>query len=343
MVRESGRPRRLLWARSGWAAVVVVVAAGVAAVPMAASGGVRVPAAGTISTVAGGPGGPAKATRVALGQTYGLASAGGAVYLTDSEAGGSVARRVGPRGWVSISAGTGAAGPLGDHGAAVRASLNGARGVAVDSFGNLVIVDMYDQRVRVVAASTGTFYGQPMTARRIYTVAGGGPGGLGDGGPATSAGLYFPAGVAVDGAGNLVIADTEDQRVRVVAAHAGTFYGQAMTTGDIYTVAGTGTFGFSGDGGPATSADLAYPEGVAVDGAGNLLIADLSNNRIRVVAASTGTFYGQAMTGGDIYTVAGDRHRGVLRRRRPGHQRRPQHPVRGGGGRRGQPAARRHR
>ena len=110
----------------------------------------------------------------------------------------------------------------------------------------------------------------------------------------------------MDGAGNLLIADTGNNRVRVVAASTGTFYGQAMTAGDIYTVAGDGTGGFSGDGGPATSAELDYPAGVAVDGAGNLVIADTGNNRVRVVAASTGTFYGQAMTAGDIYTVAGD-------------------------------------
>ena len=79
------------------------------------------------------------------------------------------------------------------------------------------------------------------------------------------------------GSGNLVIADTFNQRVRVVAASTGTFYGRAMTAGDIYTVAGDGTEGFSGDGGPATSAELYAPAGVAVDGAGNLVIADTDN------------------------------------------------------------------
>ncbi len=127
-----------------------------------------------------------------------------------------------------------------------------------------------------------------------------------------------------------------------MAASTGTFYGQAMTAGDIYTMAGNGTAGFSGDGGPATSAELNGPGGVAVDAAGNLLIADGGNNRVRVVAASTGTFYGQAMTAGDIYTIAGDGQRRKLRRRRPGHQRRAQHPAGRGGGRRGQPADRRH-
>jgi hypothetical protein len=178
--------------------------------------------------------------------------------------------------------------------------------VAVDGAGNLVIADVVNQRVRVVAARTGTFYGQAMTARDIYTVAGSGTGGFsGDGGPATQAKLRFPFGVAVDGAGNLVIGDSHNQRVRVVAVSAGTFYGQAMTAGDIYTVAGTGGGGFSGDGGPATQAKLRLPEGVAVDGAGNLVIGDFNNNRVRVVAVGAGTFYGRAMIAGDIYTVAG--------------------------------------
>ncbi len=145
-----------------------------------------------------------------------------------------------------------------------------------------------------------------MTARHIYTVAGNGTYGFsGDGGPATAAELDTPDQTAVDGAGNLVIADSANDRVRVVAAGTGTFYGQAMTAGDIYTVAGNGTTGFSGEGGPATRAELDSPRGVTVDGAGNLVIADRGNNRVRVVAAGTGTFYGQAMTAGDIYTVAG--------------------------------------
>jgi hypothetical protein len=95
--------------------------------------------------------------------------------------------------------------------------------------------------------------------------------------------LNLPEGVAVDGAGNLLIADTLNRRVRVVAAHNGTFYGQAMTAGHIYTIAGDGTAGFSGDGGPATGAELYLPDAVAVDGAGDLLIADSNNFRVREV------------------------------------------------------------
>ncbi len=89
----------------------------------------------------------------------------------------------------------------------------------------------------------------------------------------------------------LVISDTENFRVRVVATHSGTFYGQAMTAGDIYTVAGDGTTGFSGDGGPATKAGLSSPGHVAVDQHGNLIIPDSGDNRVRVVPATSGTFY----------------------------------------------------
>jgi sugar lactone lactonase YvrE len=123
-----------------------------------------------------------------------------------------------------------------------------------------------------------------MTAGDIYTVAGDGTRGFsGDGGPATGAELSFPQGVAVDSAGNLVIGDTGNHRVRVAAARTGRFYGRAMTAGDIYTVAGSGMRGFFGDGGPAARARLGRPFGVAVDGAGNLIIADMDNSRIRKV------------------------------------------------------------
>jgi sugar lactone lactonase YvrE len=113
------------------------------------------------------------------------------------------------------------------------------------------------------------------TSGTITTVAGNGtPGFSGDGGPATNASLFNPSGVAVDAAGNLYIADTTNSRVRKVS-----------TSGTITTVAGNGTPGFSGDGGPATNASLVYPSGVAVDAAGNLYIADSQNNRVRKVAA----------------------------------------------------------
>jgi trimeric autotransporter adhesin len=282
----------------------------------------RAMTAGDIYTVAGdgtggfsGDGGPA--TSAELAGPYGVAVGGaGNLVISDYDnnrvrvvaaATGTFYGQAMTAGDIYTVAGDGTGGFSGDGGPGYLAELNEPEGVAVDGAGNLVIADYDNSRVRVVAATTGTFYGQAMTAGDIYTVAGDGIGGSsGNGVPATGAQLGRPDGVAVDGAGNLVICDYGDNRVRVVAAATGTFYGQAMTAGDIYTVAGDGTLGFSGDGGPATSAELNRPDGVAVDGAGNVLISDTGNDRVRVVAATTGTFYGQAMTAGDIYTVAGD-------------------------------------
>ena len=137
-----------------------------------------------------------------------------------------------------------------------------------------------------MATSTGKFYGQPMTAGDIYTVAGDGTAGT----PATAARPPRPSsttrqGVTIDGRGQPGHRRHRQQPDPGGRRHrAGTFYGQAMTAGDIYTVAGNGTAGYSGNGGPATKAELGSPHGVATDAAGNLLIADTGNNRIRVVA-----------------------------------------------------------
>ena len=211
---------------------------------------------------------------------------------------------------IDTLAGDGTAGSLGDGGSATSAELNAPADVALDSAGNLYIADCNNDRIRVVATTTGTVFGQSVTAGDIYTVAGGGgtPGTFsGDGGPATSAELNSPEGVAFDSAGDLYIADCGNNRIRVVAAKTGTVLGISMTAGDIYTVAGSSsTGGFSGDGGPATSAELNSPEDVALDSAGDLYIADNCNDRIRVVAAKTGTVFGQSMTADDIYTVAGN-------------------------------------
>jgi secreted PhoX family phosphatase len=203
-------------------------------------------------------------------------------------------------------------GIAGNGGPAVKATLDDPVAVIVDPAGNLVIADSGSARVaaevQVVAASSGSFYGQPMTAGDIYAIAGGKAGLLvsGDGGPATRAGLGTSIGqVQLDAAGNLVLADGSANGIRVIAEHNGTFYGQQMTAGDIYMVAGDGTRGFSGDGGPATNAELSTPAGVGVDGAGNLLIADSGNERVRMRAASSGEAYGVPVTAGHIYTIAG--------------------------------------
>lgn len=211
-------------------------------------------------------------------------------------------------GVITTIAGNGQFGGAGDGGPATAAQLFFPGSVTVDRAGNTVLIDTFNNRVRAVAASTGTFYGIAMTAGDIYTVAGAGPfatGGVGDGGPATAAKLAFPEDLKVDRDGNLVLAETFGGRVRVVAASTGTFYGIAMTANDIYTVAGGNGFGASGDGGPATAAQLSRPSAVALDKKGNLAIADAGSNTVRMVAAATGTFYGVAMTAGDIYTIAG--------------------------------------
>src|SRR5215831_412403 len=174
-------------------------------------------------------------------------------------------------------------------------------GVAVDGAGNLLVVDPVAGRVRVVAVTTGRFYGQPMTAGDIYTAAGGGTSGR-NGVPARTAALA-PYGVALDHAGNLVVADFGG-RVRVVAVRPGRFYGQAMTRGDIYTVAGGGTS--TRNGVLATSAMLGQPRAVAVDSAGNIVIAARHTRQLRVVAARTGTFYGVRMLARHLYVIAGN-------------------------------------
>jgi hypothetical protein len=263
------------------------------------AGAAAVPA-GTITTVAGGVGGPAKATTVAI-SPCGARFAGGSLYAGDVAA----IRQISPASdQLTTPAGTGSTTPLGDGGPAAQAGLNGSCTAVLDPTGNLVVADIFDNRIRVVAAATGTFYGRHMIAGDIYTVAGNGTFGFsGDGGPAINAELRDPQAVAVDGAGNLVITDTHNNQIRVVAAATGTFYGRAMTAGDIYTVAGGGRQ--LGDGGPAANAQLATPQNVTTDEAGDLVVADTFHDRIRVVAEKTGTFYGQAMTAGDIYTVAG--------------------------------------
>ena len=155
----------------------------------------------------------------------------------------------------------------------MTARLHRPTGVALDAAGNVLISDSFNERIRVLAAKTGTFYGQAMTAGDIYTVAGNGTQGFsGDGGPATAAELNTPLRTTVDAAGNVVISDSFNQRIRVLAAKTGTFYGRAMTAGDIYTIAGNGTAGFSGDGGPATATGLYKPLRVIVDAAGDNLV-----------------------------------------------------------------------
>ncbi|MGB0064807.1 MAG: RHS repeat-associated core domain-containing protein, partial [Terracidiphilus sp.] len=190
------------------------------------------------------------------------------------------------QGNISTIAGNGTAGYSGDGGAATGSEINAPRGSFVDSAGNVYIVDYSNNRIRKITASTGI----------VSTVAGNGTAGYsGDGGQATSAKLNAPTGVAVDSAGNLYIADDSNNRIREVNA----------TTGVISTIAGNGTAGYSGDGGPATSAEFNLPSGVVIDAAGNIYIADSGNNRIREVNASTSVISTIAGTGTAGYSGDG--------------------------------------
>ena len=231
----------------------------------------RVDTAGTITTVAGtgkrgfsGDGGPA--VEAQLDNPHGVVlDSVGNLYIS----GAQQIRRVDASGTITTIAGVfrgidnnSFGGYSGDGGPAIEAQMYGTRGVAVDGEDNLYIADTYNFRIRRVDGA-GT----------ITTIAGIGESGYsGDGVPAVLSRLYDPAGVAVDGAGNLYIADSGNHRIRRVDG--------ART---ITTVAGTGTRGNSGDGGPAIEAQLSSPKGVAVDGAGNLYIADTFNHQVRRV------------------------------------------------------------
>jgi sugar lactone lactonase YvrE len=224
------------------------------------------------------------ATAASLGYVDGVAVDGmGNIYIADAS---NYRIRKVSAGTFTITtvAGNGDYGFSGDGGAATSAEIGYPEGIAVDSAGNLYIADPSTARIRMVSASTGI----------ITTVAGNGTYGFsGDGGAATSAGLSYFQGVAVDGAGNLYIADTDNQRIRKVTA----------STGIITTIAGNGNYGYSGDGSAATNAELGYPQGVAVDSAGNLYIADTDNARIRMVSASTGII---TTVAGNGYGFSGD-------------------------------------
>ncbi|HEY3837554.1 MAG TPA: putative Ig domain-containing protein [Bryobacteraceae bacterium] len=225
-----------------------------------------------ISTIAGGapPFTPTTAVSASLALPSGVAAdASGNVYFTSDNA----VFKVDTSGNLTRVAGNSRAGYSGDSGPATSAQLSGPYGVAVDAAGNLYIADGGNNRVRKVTSS-GV----------ISTLAGNGTAGFSlDNVPAVNAELNNPLGVAVDSSGNVYIADSFNQRIRKVTPD-----------GNITTVAGNGTCCFSGNNVPAIQAQLHQPESIAVDGAGNLYIADLGNNIIRKVTPA-----------GIIVTVAG--------------------------------------
>ncbi len=227
--------------------------------------------AGTGTTGSAGDGGPATSAQFDQPSSVAFDGAGN-LYIADRN--NHRIRKITPAGVISTVAGTGTNGyrASDDGAAATSAQLNGPYGVAADGAGNLYIADTSNDRIRKVD-----------TAGMITTVAGTGTAGFsGDGGPALSAQINAPGEVTLDAAGNIYI--DSGNRIRKVTP-----------AGVISTVAGTGIGGFSGDGGPATSAQIDGPYGTALDGAGNLYISDTQNNRIRKVDAATG----------NISTVAG--------------------------------------
>jgi sugar lactone lactonase YvrE len=235
---------------------------------------------GQLLTVAGsgvqgfsGDGGAA--TAAALNGPQGVAiGPDGTLYIADT--GNQRIRMVSTGGTISTFAGTGTAGYGGDNGPAAAAAFNHPTALAIDSTGALLLCDTGNHRIRRIAAGTVTI------------VAGTGVQGFsGDGGAATAAQLDTPSGLAVAADGRLFVADTHNHRVRVIAAG-----------GTISTFAGTGVAGYAGDGGPATSALLARPQGLYMTTAA-LLIADSNNQRIRSVNAQ-----------GTIATLAGNGEQG---------------------------------
>ena len=244
-----------------------------------------------IYTVAGnqangytGDGGPATLADLNYPQSAVKDSAGN-LYISDLN--NNVVRMVAAgTGIITTVAGNGIAGYSGDGGQATSAQLNDPGSLAVDTSGDVYIVDLANNVIRKVAAGTGvitTFAGNSTATS------------LGDGGPATSANIGAPGEIAVDSSGNLYLAEPEYDTVRKVTA----------ATGIISTVAGSGAYGYAGDGGPALSASFEFPRGVAVDSKGDLYISDTGNNVIRRVDSTTGDISTVAGSGNAVYPNSG--------------------------------------
>jgi sugar lactone lactonase YvrE len=237
----------------------------------------KVNASGIISTIAGngvsgfaGDGGAA--IGATLHQPTGIAvDAIGNVFIADQL--NARIRKINTSGFISTVAGDGTLGYSGDGGSATACEFYQPTGVTVDASGNLFIADLINNRIRKVN-----------TAGIISTVAGNGAAGFtGDGGLATAAQIHFAFGLTTDASGNLYIADGNNNRIRKINA-----------SGIISTIAGNG-IASSGDGGPASSAQLLWPQDVAIDAAGNVYVSEYTNNRIRKIN-----------TAGIISTIAGN-------------------------------------
>jgi hypothetical protein len=179
--------------------------------------------------------------------------------------------------------------------------------LAIAPNGNLYIAFGSAARVMVLPARSMSSLSEQLTVGTLTKVAGTGtPGFGGDRGSALKAQLDDPTGLAVDAAGDLLIADTANCRLRVVAASDGVHFGIPVVRGRIYTVAGNGNCGSGGDAGPALHAELWDPGALAVNSGGNVFVADQGNRTIRELVARTGTYYGVSLAAGDLGTIAGE-------------------------------------
>jgi trimeric autotransporter adhesin len=286
-------------------------------VVMATAGATGANGAGAVTTVAGtgtvghaGDGGPS--LRGELAAPSGIAVDGaGDVAVADS---GNcrvemIAHRSGRRFGLAMKAGhfyTVAGTGCGHHRPSSSASVGVPTGVAFDRAGDLLIADASGNRILELPATSGRDYSVAVRAGHLTTVAGTGvAGSTANGRSARSSRLDDPEGIAVGPTGDLYIADSAACRVDVVPARDETHPGAPMVAGHLYTVAGTGVCGYDGDGGRAVQAELWSPSAVTVDSTGDVLIADEGNSAVREVPATTGTFYGVAIAAGEIGTVAG--------------------------------------
>lgn len=241
-------------------------------VPLVAQGQIIKTVAGS-GTVGGYSGDGAAATSALLKSPAGtVLDASGNLYICEFD--NSIVRKVSPTGIITTFVGNGMPGYSGDGGPASAARLKNPVGIAKDAAGNIYICDYGNHCIRKVNAATNI----------ITTIAGTSASGYnGDGIAATSAQLSFPLCVTVAPSGDVYFTDGNNQRVRKI-----------NTNDTISTVAGIGTSGFAGDGGPATAARVANPFGIALDEAGNIYFSDQSNNRIRKINSA-----------GVISTIAG--------------------------------------
>lgn len=266
--------------------------------------------AGSAIGTAGSSGDGGAATSALLNGASGIiVDASGNLYIADW--GNNRVQEVSAStGHISTIAGSsaGTAGHTGDGAAATSALLDEPSQLGLDSSGDLYIADSGNNRVQEIAAATGTQHGISMTKGDIYTIAGnasGTAGYSGIGGTATSADLEGMSGLAASGAGDVYLTDAFDCTALEVPASSGTYRDITMTANHIYLVAGDGTCGHTGNSGLATSAELNYPMGVAVDSSSDLYVGDTDDSRVQEIPAANGTQWTQAMTAGHVYTIAG--------------------------------------